>query len=216
MSCLTMSIMGIERYITERGEDSLFKDILLPEGLEKELIVNTILNDTASFETLYSNPTYLRFLIFNWFKSHYYTFNKWISALAIEYDPLNNYDRKEEYIDTEGSETTGNDNMTSTSTSSDNTTGDVTEQTVPYEDSDLTNRSKSISNSSDNASTSGSTTSNTTARNDRTLTHTAHLYGNIGVTTSQQMLESELDVARFNIIQQISDLFCTDFCLMIY
>ena len=44
----------------------------------------------------------------------------------------------------------------------------------------------------------------------------ARLYGNIGVTTSQQMLQSELDVARWNVYEQIADLFVDEFCIMIY
>lgn len=54
--------------------------------------------------------------------------------------------------------------------------------------------------------TAESSTSNTfgghtdaTSRNENeTYTHTSHMYGNIGVTTSQQMLQSEREVAYFN------------------
>lgn len=46
--------------------------------------------------------------------------------------------------------------------------------------------------------------------------HGGRIHGNIGVTTSQQMLQSELDIARWNIIQQITDLFVTEFCIMVY
>mgnify|MGYP002512423417 CR=1 FL=1 len=43
-----------------------------------------------------------------------------------------------------------------------------------------------------------------------------HEYGNVGVTTSQQMLQAELDVRRFNIYEQIADLFVEHFCLLVY
>ena len=46
--------------------------------------------------------------------------------------------------------------------------------------------------------------------------HTAHLYGNIGVTTSAQLLKEFLDVERFNIYEQIADLFVDEFCVMVY
>lgn len=56
--------------------------------------------------------------------------------------------------------------------------------------------------------TTESSTSNTfgghtdaTSRNENeTYTHTSHMYGNIGVTTSQQMLASEREVAYFNFV----------------
>ena len=46
--------------------------------------------------------------------------------------------------------------------------------------------------------------------------HSAHLYGNIGVTTSAQMLREFLDIERWNIYEQIADLFVDEFCIMVY
>lgn len=45
----------------------------------------------------------------------------------------------------------------------------------------------------------------------------SHIHGNIGVTTSQQMLASELDlIPRLNLIDYITDDFHMEFCLGIY
>lgn len=60
--------------------------------------------------------------------------------------------------------------------------------------------------------TSESSTSNTfgghtdeTSRNENvTYTHKSHMYGNIGVTTSQQMLQSEREVAYFNFVSIVA------------
>lgn len=60
--------------------------------------------------------------------------------------------------------------------------------------------------------TTESSTSNTfgghtdaTSRNENeTYTHTSHMYGNIGVTTSQQMLQSEREVAYFNFVSMVA------------
>lgn len=46
--------------------------------------------------------------------------------------------------------------------------------------------------------------------------HDGHLYGNIGVTTSQQMLESELDIAEWNLYEHIADIFIKELCIMVY
>ena len=44
-----------------------------------------------------------------------------------------------------------------------------------------------------------------------------HTRGNIGVTTSQQMLESELDlIPRLDVVDYIADDFHSEFCLLIY
>lgn len=57
--------------------------------------------------------------------------------------------------------------------------------------------------------------SNNSSEN-RSLNHTAHLYGNIGVTTSAALLEEFLRVQTWNIYEHIADLFVEEFCLMIY
>ena len=45
----------------------------------------------------------------------------------------------------------------------------------------------------------------------------SHIHGNIGVTTSQQMLASELDlIPRLDVVDYIADDFHNEFCLMIY
>ena len=47
--------------------------------------------------------------------------------------------------------------------------------------------------------------------------HTSRIRGNIGVTTSQQMLEQELEIApKLNIINYIVDSFKKRFCLLVY
>lgn len=60
--------------------------------------------------------------------------------------------------------------------------------------------------------TTESSTSNTfgghtdaTSRNENeSYMHTSHMYGNIGVTTSQQMLQSEREVAYFNFVSMVA------------
>lgn len=64
---------------------------------------------------------------------------------------------------------------------------------------------------------SGSMTHGEKIDDDITLTHTSRIHGNIGVTTSQQMLEQELLVApKLNIMNYIIESFKNRFCLMVY
>ena len=46
--------------------------------------------------------------------------------------------------------------------------------------------------------------------------HGARLYGNIGVTTTQQMIEAEREVVKFNIVDYIIGSFKKRFCILIY
>lgn len=62
-----------------------------------------------------------------------------------------------------------------------------------------------------------SQTGHGTINNTNSTEHEGHLYGNIGVTTSQKMLQDEIDV-RFNnnFYDIISSQFKLEFCVMIY
>ena len=47
-------------------------------------------------------------------------------------------------------------------------------------------------------------------------TRTGRAHGNIGVTTSQQMIQSERDLVVFNLYDVIAESFIENFCLMVY
>ena len=46
--------------------------------------------------------------------------------------------------------------------------------------------------------------------------HKGRTHGNIGVTTSQQMLTQEWEVAKLNIYEEAADLFLSEFTIFIY
>lgn len=48
------------------------------------------------------------------------------------------------------------------------------------------------------------------------LNHEAHIYGNIGVTTTMQMIKEQRDIVQFNVYQKIIDDFKQRFCLLVY
>ena len=62
----------------------------------------------------------------------------------------------------------------------------------------------------------GGSESNDSGNSNEIIKHEAHLYGNIGVTTSQQMLKDELDIVTWNLYEHISDIFIEEFCILVY
>lgn len=60
------------------------------------------------------------------------------------------------------------------------------------------------SNESSTSNIYGERTDATNRNENETYTHKSHMYGNIGVTTSQQMLESEREVAYFNFVSIVA------------
>ena len=74
----------------------------------------------------------------------------------------------------------------------------------------------------DNGSTNLKTDDTTTTTGNGSLTgkedfnEEVYTHGNIGVTTSQQMLKSELDIQLWNEFNHIADLFINDLCIRVY
>lgn len=215
MSLAKITLIGFNNYMHSINDD-LFKLLDVPPALDKELLVNTILLRGGEFEVLYSNPEFMQSMIGVWSGKWYRTMFKWVSALAIEYNPLENYDRKENWVELsennlnktetalaqDASKATGSGNTTNTRSAYDSAAYQ------PHDKVETSTGGDNLASSATNAIGNAKTHDNS-VRNGR-----AH--GNIGVTTSQQMLQAELDISRFNIYEAIAELFLTEFVLYVY
>lgn len=193
-------------------DSTLFDDMQLPEAMDKEIYVNQILLRGGEFECIYPNPSFCKKAITHWAKAHYKTLEKWSDALAIEYDPLNNYDRTEIWTDTGSHNTTGSGTgsttgNTSSSASNENKVSAFDSSVYQPHDNNTSSSSGTDSTSSTTSTEENGTTSNT---------HNGRMFGNIGVTTSQQMLEAELSIAQWNIYEEAADLFLRTFVIPVY
>lgn len=195
MSKAKITLIGLNNYCVARGY-SLFDQVLIPSGIDRDMLIHAILLRSGDFEVLYPNPDFMQDVINSLFKRWYKTFAKWEKALNIEYDPLSNYDRKEEWTDSSNADTS-----TYSSSNSDGTL-----KVSSYDSDMMHDKEKSI----------GKNDSNITSRSNANNKRTGRAYGNIGVTTSQQMLDSELTIARFNLYNQIADIIVRDICIMVY
>lgn len=303
---MTSTLSGIEQYYKYKGK-SLFDDIRLPKGVDKQTLVNTILIESGEFETIYTDGDFLKVAINTWFERKYNMIDRWIKAINIDYKPLENYNRTEKWTDKANGTTTnsgtknsttnnsGTDKLVSTTnnsgsktstarSSSSNTSTDTNNETVnntksgstsvgaqtssdeskvsafntdTYSPSQkdestigsrtdttsgtdntttegkLTKSSSIESNSSvsDESSDSSSTNNTNTHSSEVTVQdatsdsgtssntseHSGVINGNIGVTTSQQMLESEMTLwGKIDIYRDTAEMFIQDFCIMVY
>lgn len=207
MSSAKLTLIGCNAFFENIGDD-LFKGLTLPEGLAKKTLTDNILLQGGEFEVLYSDPWALQNFISVWADREAATFKRWVDALAIEYAPLENYDRHENWTDTLDSDGTSR----TTGTNDTSTSGTVTTDVSAYDSSSYQPKDKVTSSETiDN-----DTTENNTSTLDNEGVHAGRIHGNIGVTTSQQMLESELDLGYWNIYSRITDMFLKEFCIMIY
>ena len=227
MSSAKLTLIGCNTFFQNIGDD-LFKGLTLPTGLVKKTLTDNILLQGGEFEVLYSDPWALQNFISIWADREQATFQRWVDALAIEYAPLENYDRHEDWTDTldsDGTSRTTGTNDTSTHRSEDVDTtnnGTVTTDVSAYDSTGYQPKEKVTSSETSTIDTSISetidndTTENNTSTLDNEGIHTGRIHGNIGVTTSQQMLEAELDLGYWNIYSRITDMFLKEFCIMIY
>lgn len=184
----TLSILGLYNW-----DDTIFENLVLPEGVDASQAVDAILFDNAELEIMYPDPDWMKSLIGMWSKRELPVWERIYKAITKEYDPLENYNRTEDWNQT--------DNGSSTSLGNSQNTHSVT----GFNDITWQGQNK------DEGSSSGSGNSNLSS------VHHSNVRGNIGVTTSQQMLNQELDVAhRTDIYLYISESFKNRFCLMVY
>lgn len=299
MAIAKITMIGFYNYLAHENED-LFEFLSVPEGIDKDTLVNNILLRGGEFEVLYSEPAFFKNMIGVWSNKWQRTMQRWINALSIDYNPLENYDRMEDWEDNGSkvsAESKKNDasaqrtnvsqnSLTDAKTNSDNTinsenainsdkqersenavamdhstsAGDGTTTNTrsaydspgyqPHDKSESITSGENISNGITNAngttSTNGTTTNNaltstqgiangtanalnqtmgtdaetgsqTANAVDKTNgVHSGRIHGNIGVTTSQAMLTAELDISKWNIYEEITNLFLSEFCIYLY
>ncbi|MBO7696976.1 MAG: hypothetical protein J6T10_30465 [Methanobrevibacter sp.] len=334
MAWAKTTIIGAIDYY-EGKEEKLFDFLTLPEGIDKETVVDAIIYKASDFEMMHINPPFVRYAIGAWSNKWLPTWEKWYDVLNMEYNPIHNYDRTEEgydkhtgtqghsgsehiITDNSGTQTIGNTGTqtnvtahsgtvsntgtqettnTGTQNTAENSTSNALEtpgKHVVTDHENITNGSQTTTNEvmafnssnwsghdkstvdnnvghtrdsvveSGASNTAGSSQGNSLRTDDLNETRTDNLnelstgldnstrtdnlsstrtdalsetkngqttdtrlddlrddhylraYGNIGVTSTQQMIQQELDLRLFNMVEKISDMFIQEFCLMIY
>ena len=169
-------------------DNTLFDELRLPEDLGRETVIGNILMACYGLEVIYPDFDTMKKAIGYWSAKMLPSWSRALKALSIQYDPLYNYDRTEVWSENEKSN--GSD------------TGTVDNLRTSYASNPLRQTDQANSRGSSEAALERE--------------HKARMYGNIGVTTSQQMLEAEVQVARINITDIICKDFKTEFCLLVY
>ena len=169
----------------------------------------------------------IRYTIFNLFFTNQYKYQHLYDTLSLEYNPIENYNgREEETIGDTKSETETRDLQTKKSGSvmDDGHTaiGDIsvtdstTEKISPFDDNDFKNKSNSVNTVSDKGRMDTASNTQTTDLLDKNTgtvqntgtsqtTRTLEKSGNIGVTTSQEMIMQERRVAEYLFYNIICD-----------
>ena len=178
---ITISIRGMYEF-----NNALFEKFQVPEQIDKQDVVDSIILECAELPLVYTNWDILHGAIGLLSKRRLHAWERMATALFEDYNPLHNFDRYEDITD---DETT-------------NSSGDATSvNTVNGYNGDAEH---------DRQRTDGKSE---TKKGNK---HNAHLYGNIGVTTSARMLEGELEIRKQDLVSIIVREFKENFCIMVY
>jgi hypothetical protein len=167
-----MSLLGLYNW-----DNTILDELIVPDGVDRSAVINNLLRECAELEILYPHPEALKFFVNEWSKERLPVWKRLEATLHYEYDPISNYDRKEEWED--------------------QSNGESEAMTAGY-------------------NSSGSDVPESKSRASGKAIRKGRSYGNIGVTTTQQMIEQERRISEFDIYHIIINEFKKTFCLLIY
>ena len=130
-------------------------------------------------------------------KSHKYEYDKLVDTLSLEYNPIENYSMTEKGTDTRTPNITQTNKGVNTNTVGIDTS--ITTGKTTFDKSNSFINDTKTTNAGTNTDTQDINTTVTTAGTEKTV-HEFTRSGNIGVTTSQQMIESERQLAMFSVV----------------
>lgn len=183
---------------------AVIKDgIQVAPAIEKDDIINLIVAECGELNLVWSDPNYLKPLIAKWSETNLHGWQRMYDALWDDYNALHNFDRNEVYKDVRTPE------LENTYTDKNNAAQTDRNYQNGYNSGELVESSKTVS------ATDLVTNNKTTGT--ETNEHEGHLFGNIGVTKSQEMLEDEIRLRKTqNIYDIIVNMFRDRFCILVY
>lgn len=191
MATAKLTLIGMYEY-----DETLFDKIMLPEYFDRETLVNTILLAGGEFGCLYPAGDFMKNAIGLWSAKNQRYFERLALLMSTEYEPLENYNRREKWHDS--GESTAHAEYT--------TGSDTVGKVSAYNSSAFENRDKS--ESSDTGQNDGT--------NNYSVDREGYARGNIGVMSSQDMFKQELDVVSISPYDLIAGDFINEFCVKIY
>lgn len=198
-----LSLMGLYT-----ADNTLFDGLSVPDGVDKDIVISSIIWETAELESLLTSPDSFKYALKAWSKKRLPTWTRIYTALQLDYNPIENYNRTEEVDETTNE--TGQEKAQGVNT---DTIQDVnTQEKTGFNSSNW----QGTERNTENATNIYDHVNKVDKEGEGRLQRRAKMYGNIGVTTSQQMLEQEITVAQHNIIEIIVDDFKDAFCVMVY
>lgn len=197
--------MNLNNIVQLYGYDFIFNDMIIDNRLNKETVINSIMDYNAEFIPQYPEGCLLQKKIKTWSERIESGVSKMLDALLSEYNPIENAQRVETTHEVSSSNRDDTEKR-NRNESYDNTS---TDRVSAYDETGYTPRSQSEDENN------GEITENNSLKSDengsRDIEYTLH--GSIGVVTPQDMIEKELKLREFNIYKWIAQDFFNELML---
>lgn len=195
----TLTIMGMYEW-----DNTLFDGMALPNNVSRETMIDNILLETAELECIYPSAPFFKLALNMWSAMEVEKWTKLEATQNYEYDPIENYNRIEEWSDTATATGTGTAKGKNTSLNENRM------EVWGYNSNTSVPQNRATANNTDNVENTS------TASSEQSGTHTGRIHGNIGVTTTQKMIQEERKVLDWDIHHYIIDEFKRRFCILVY
>lgn len=192
---------------------------ITPTGIDAELVRDNILLECAELEFIYPSPELARFAIGKWCDKCSPIWEKLAYTVAVKYNPLDNYDRNDDFTVTNTGKVYTNEDSKSANVSNVTQTEDVygfNSSSPQTANKTTTATAVDGSNKETNYTHDTADRNSNYTENDLTERNTGRSHGNIGVTSTQQLIEQERGVAEFNLCDYITEDFKRRFCILVY
>ena len=200
-------------------DNTIFTDIYI-KGVSKDQLIEHFLLSYGDLTPVYQDPSYLRRHVTSVARSLQWSIDHLWEVTQLEYNPIENYDRMESWEDKGGGTfQKGKVDTEETFNKGDITTnfGKVTDSTHKVaafnsSDPEVANTDNTTDSGSDSqtfgADSSHGSVTNGLDESTTKGTHEGRIHGNIGVTTSQQMMQSEIDLTKaYNFLDEVCKLY---------
>lgn len=194
-----LSVMGLYQF-----DDSVFDVMAIPAGIKKDALIAAILTECAELEILLPDPDIFKTSLSYWSVSQLPIWQKLYETTQLKYDPLWNKDAT--ITETRKLDVTDKETRNLATGASTTATGSV----AGYNSTTLRTQEQQV------VSGSGTDTGTRSNVTDHDETITRRETGNIGITSSQELLKQERDVVQFDIYRYIVQSFKNMYCLGVY
>lgn len=208
-----LSLLGMYEY-----DNTILDNLVLPEAMEEKrsTIIDNLLLESAELEVLFPDFSMLKYAIGVWSQKELPVWQELYDTTQYEYNPIWNKDGT--YTELETRDLAGLETRNLTGGSQDSGSGSsTTEYDVYGYNSETAAHESKTTESNTYSRTSSSTQGGTINQTDTgTVKRERSEQGNIGITSTQELIEKQRAVVEFNIMNRIIKDFIARFCILVY